>query len=126
MSTEQETAGKKRTISGLWVFVILLFFIFAFNFRPPVPTIHCTDEIIESKPRAIMLGAWWCSYCYKARQYFDDNSISYCEYDVEHSEKGQALYEKLGGRGVPVIIIGKDVFFGYDEQGMDQALNQEN
>lgn len=87
-----------------------------------VVTIDCTPEIIASKPDVIMLGAWWCTYCYQAKKYFQRNNIHYCEYDMENTETGKRIYEEHGGGAVPIFLIGKYQLSGFSEQQIDAAL----
>lgn len=88
----------------------------------PVNTIDCTPEIIAQKPDVVMLGAWWCTYCYQAKKYFQKNEIHYCEYDMENTTEGKKLYEKHGGGAVPILLIGKHKLSGYSEQQIERAL----
>ena len=44
----------------------------------------------------------------------DENEILYFEYDIEKSDEGRMQHEKLGGKGVPVLLISGDVVKGYD------------
>jgi len=122
--TEVSKQKKPRRLNGLLVFGIIALVLVVINYRPPIPTIACTDEIIASRPDAIMLGAWWCTYCYKARKYFNNNKISYCEYDIEHTKKGEQMYQKLNGRGIPLLLIGKHQINGFDEYSIERALSE--
>jgi len=87
-----------------------------------VNTINCNTAILASKPDVIMLGAWWCSYCYKAKKYFQKNNIHYCEYDMENTLEGKRLYEKHGAGAVPILLIGKYQLNGFSEQQIEAAL----
>lgn len=65
----------------------------------------------------------WCGYCAKARQFFAENHIPYQELDVEKSELGQREYQKLGGGGVPIIVINETkVIRGFDPETIIEAL----
>ena len=80
------------------------------------PSSSAQDDVTEthqrkpvaSNKKIIMYGAEWCSVCKKAKRYFKANNISFIEYDIDKSSKGRREYEKLGGRGVPVILVGKE------------------
>lgn len=48
----------------------------------------------------------WCPYCRQAREYFRDNGIPFVEYDIEKDAAARRRYDALGGRGVPVILVG--------------------
>ena len=67
--------------------------------------------------KVIMYSTEWCTYCKKARRFFKAKRIAFTEYDIEKSSAAKSAYEKLGGRGVPVILIGKSRMNGFSEQG---------
>ena len=94
-----------------------------FSRREPVETIDCTAEVIASNPDVVMLGAWWCTNCYQAKRYFQQNSIHYCEYDMENTETGKQLYQEHGGGGVPILLIGEYQLRGFDPQQVETALS---
>lgn len=96
--------------------------VILFNRHEPVETIDCTPEIMQTKPDVIMLGAWWCSYCYTAKRYFQKNRIHYCEYDMENTEIGRKLYEENGGGAVPLILIGDYRIQGFNPKAIESAL----
>jgi glutaredoxin len=123
-AADKSSRPKKRRISGFYVFLFLFIALMAFNYHQPVETVDCTPEIIASKPNAIMLGAWWCSYCYQAKRYFQNNAISYCEYDMESDPAGIRLYRENGGGAIPVIMIGDQLIRGFNEQHIEYALSR--
>ncbi len=113
--------GPVRKISGLFFIIFLFTGLIFFSRHEVINTIDCTPEIIAKKPDVIMLGAWWCSYCYKAKEYFQHNNIYYCEYDMENTTTGKQLYQKYGG-GLPVLLIGKHQLNGFSKQQIETAL----
>jgi len=62
----------------------------------------------------ILYATEWCGYCEKARNLMAKHNIEYFEYDIEKSSEGRAQYERLGGKGVPVLLIGEEVVKGYN------------
>lgn len=81
---------------------------------------HAPDvEVISgsgsTREKVVMYSTQRCGYCKKARQYFRRNAIPYTEYDVETSQKGKRDYKKLGGTGVPIILVGKRRLNGFNE-----------
>jgi len=94
-----------------------------FSRHEPVNTIDCTPEIIASKPEVIMLGAWWCTYCYQAKKYFQKKNIQYCEYDMENTVIGKRLYAEHGSGAVPILLIGEYRLNGFSEQQIEIALS---
>lgn len=73
-------------------------------------------------PAVTLLATSWCGYCKKTREYFAAEGIAYTELDVETSAEGQARYEALDADGVPVVLVGRDVIYGYDPDGVRAAL----
>ena len=69
-----------------------------------------------------MLGAWWCTYCYQAKRYFQRNDIHYCEYDMESTTTGKRLYQKHGGGAIPILLIGEYRLNGFSEKQIETAL----
>ena len=112
-----------RKKGGLLIILLLFVSLAYFTQHEAVVTVECSPEIIATKPDVIMLGAWWCRYCYAAKKYFQQNNIHYCEYDMEQTEKGKQLYEEYGG-GLPVLIIGKYKLNGYSERQIETALSR--
>ena len=112
----------KKKIRGLLIILFIFVAITLFSRHETVTTIDCTPDIIAKKPDIIMLGAWWCTYCYQAKKYFQSNNINYCEYDMENTNRGKQLYEDNGGGAVPILLIGKYRLQGFNEQQIETAL----
>lgn len=70
----------------------------------------------------VMYATSWCPYCAKARAYFGKKGIAYTEYDVEKSPAANAEFKRLGGRGVPLILVGREKMSGFSEEGFDALL----
>ena len=70
----------------------------------------------------VMYATSWCPYCAKARAYFSKKGIAYTEYDVEKSPAANAEFRRLGGRGVPLIFVGREKMSGFSEEGFDALL----
>jgi glutaredoxin len=70
----------------------------------------------------VMYATSWCPYCAQARAHFGKKGIAYTEYDVEKSATANAEFKRLGGRGVPLILVGREKMSGFSEQGFDALL----
>jgi glutaredoxin len=78
----------------------------------------------QSRPEVKMYATSWCPYCAKARAYFSRRGIAYVEVDVEKSPDGRAEFRRLGGRGVPMIVVGGQRMNGYSEARLGQLLSE--
>ncbi len=112
----------KRKRGGIVVIVMIFVALVFFSRQQAVTTIDCNADIIASKPDVIMLGAWWCSYCYQAKKYFQKKNIHYCEYDMENTFEGRRLYEQHGGGSVPIMLIGDHQLRGFNEKQIEAAI----
>lgn len=68
-----------------------------------------------------------CSYCKLAKEYFKENSVDFKEIDVAaDNDAAQAMVEKSGQMGVPVIIVEKDgeeeIIVGFDKDKLASLL----
>jgi glutaredoxin len=78
----------------------------------------------EKKPEVKMYATSWCPYCAKARAYFARRGIAYVEVDIEKSREGRAEYDRLGARGIPVILVGPQRMNGFSEARLSNLLTE--
>jgi glutaredoxin len=74
----------------------------------------------EQKPRVVMYATSWCPYCQQARNYFHQRGIPYLERDIEKDVAARRDYKAFGGRGVPVIFVGKRRMNGFSISGFEK------
>ena len=77
---------------------------------------------LAQRPEVKMFATDWCPYCRKAREYFARNGIRYAELDIEKSRAAHAEYRSLGGKGVPLIVVGTQRMSGFSEARLAQML----
>lgn len=70
----------------------------------------------------VMYATSWCPWCAKARDFFARSGIAYVEHDIEKSASANAEFKRLGGRGVPLIVVGREKMSGFSEQGFEDML----
>lgn len=63
-----------------------------------------------------------CPYCKQAKQYLTQKGIPYREVDVETSLSGKEDFRRLGGNGVPLIMVGDKKVDGFDPKELDRLL----
>lgn len=76
--------------------------------------------------KVILYSTTWCGYCTRARNFFRKNNIPFTEYDVEKSARGKRDYQKLNGRGVPIILVGKRRLNGFNKSSFLALYNAPN
>ncbi len=88
------------------------------------PEVTPLDSALGGRNKVVMYSASWCSACKQAKAYFNAQGIPYTEYDVEKSSKGKRDFKKLGGKGVPVILVGSKRINGFSREAFEQAYYQ--
>lgn len=89
---------------------------------PAVVSTTSNTPAAKVKDKVRIYTAVWCGYCKKAKAHLAARGVPYDEVDVEASERGHKEYAQLGGRGVPVIIVGSQRMDGFDAAGLDAML----
>ena len=92
----------------------------ATNPPPEVPKFNYTPA--KSAKSVVIYTAAWCGVCRTAKQYMRDHKIRYTEYDIEKSAKGDADYRRLGGRGVPILMVGGERMNGFNAERLERML----
>ncbi|MCB9771282.1 MAG: hypothetical protein H6754_01835 [Candidatus Omnitrophica bacterium] len=64
----------------------------------------------------------WCGYCRKMTAFLKQNGIAYTAHDIEKNDMAKKMYQKYGGQGVPLVIVGEKVIRGYNPDGVVAAL----
>lgn len=79
----------------------------------------------QSQTKVVVFGTSWCGYCAKTRDYLQSAGIAFTDYDIETSVEGAKKYHALHGKGVPLIVVGKQRIDGFNVEALNEALTQE-
>lgn len=64
-----------------------------------------------------------CVYCKMAKEFFQENGVKYTEYNVSTDLNARnAMIEKSGQMGVPVIMVDDQVVVGFNEPKLRNLL----
>ncbi len=109
---------------GKWLLILLLLGGAVVFGRPLLleRTASRQSMSAESQPEVVLYATDWCGYCKMTRELFAAKGIRYTEYDIEKSSEALARHRKLGGNGVPLIVVGDEVINGYNEGALHQLL----
>ena len=87
---------------------------------------YLDEWVLELAPRpasVVMYSAPWCGVCKRAAAYFKAKGINYTDKDIDASKAYADEFRRLGGRGVPLLLVGDKKMSGFSQQRFD-ALYQ--
>lgn len=90
------------------------------SFSGPAEVMPADDDFGAREVK--ILTATWCGVCKAAKAYLASKGIYFSEYDVETSDIGRQEFQRLGGKGVPIILVGKQRMDGFSSSKLDQML----
>jgi glutaredoxin len=100
--------------------------------KPPIPKSSSYREPLSSDesqpprvPNVELYTTSWCSYCKKARNYFNSRGIPFTEYDIEKDKSAARRKKRLDTRrGVPFAVINGHRIHGFVKVAYDRALRE--
>lgn len=66
-----------------------------------------------------------CTYCAAAKRFLAEKQVPYTEFNLDHSDKARQVFGMLGGRGVPLIIVGEQRLVGFDPGMLARVLSEQ-
>lgn len=78
----------------------------------------------QQTQQVIMYATRRCGYCAKARRYFKENGINYIEKDIDLSAEARLEFDRVGGKGVPLIFVGKYKVSGFNKSRFAKVYNE--
>lgn len=103
--------------------VILGAFLVVLNFGSIRDAVQGPIQYDAAAAGAVTLySTAWCGYCTKVRNILNRHEIPFIERDVEKNADAGRAFERLGGRGVPVVTIGDRVVHGYNYSRLRKLL----
>lgn len=81
------------------------------------------DQMNATEAKSVtMLSASWCKVCKEAKAYLNSIGVPYKDLDVEKTAEGKKRFHDLGGRGVPIILVGNQRMDGFGKDRLHQML----
>jgi mycoredoxin len=82
------------------------------------------DTTAGSDPQITVYSTSWCGPCKMAKAHLKKRGVPFKEIDVEKSPEGAREFRKLGGGGVPLIVINGEKIRGFNARRIDALLNR--
>ncbi len=120
-SAEQKLARKSTPIWH-WVVIVGAFMV-VLNYGTLQDMVGGKIEYDAQAAGPVTLySTTWCGYCRKTRVVLNRHDIPFKELDIENNEQASRAFQRLGGRGVPVITVGNRVVHGYNLSRLRKLL----
>ncbi len=75
-------------------------------------------------PRVTLYSSRQCAHCKQLKQVLLQNNIKFMEFDVQSNRRAAKDFQRLGARGVPVLLVGESRLDGFQPQKLNKLLKQ--
>ncbi|MBC3874129.1 glutaredoxin family protein [Undibacterium flavidum] len=72
--------------------------------------------------KVLVYGTQNCPFCIKTRDLLTTQRIQFEDFDIDKLDKARQEFLKLGGEGVPLIIIGNRRIEGFNQAQIEAAV----
>ncbi|MES9885680.1 MAG: glutaredoxin domain-containing protein [Candidatus Sedimenticola sp. 6PFRAG1] len=76
----------------------------------------------KALPRVTLYSTGQCSYCRQAIAFLQKKKVPFAEFDVERNRRAFNDFQRAGGRGVPLILVGGRSLNGFQPKQLEKAL----
>lgn len=94
------------------------------SLQGPATISRLPETAAMPRARVRIFSAVWCGYCKRAKAQLAQRAVPYEELDVEANADAAREFARLGGRGVPLILVGDQRMDGYDAGGLEAMLKR--
>lgn len=114
-----------NTLPGRVLILATIALIFGALFLTPIDSGQNPDlRDLDHSKKIVIFTTAQCRYCDMAKVFFKKNHIDYLEFDLNRSKKVRRVFQKVGGKGVPLIFIDDIRIDGFIEPTIRAVLKQ--
>ena len=73
-------------------------------------------------PRITLYSTRRCPHCRQLKQWLRQRGLRFQEFDIEHNARAFKEFQRLGGRGVPVLLLNGQRVDGFDPKRLQRLL----
>jgi glutaredoxin len=70
----------------------------------------------------VLYSTDWCKFCKQAKAHLKKRGVAFTEFDIEKNGLAKAEFKRLGGKGVPLILVGDKRMKGFSAARLDKLL----
>ena len=80
---------------------------------------------IKKSTKVVIYTTQNCPHCQHAKRWLKKYKVPFLDFNVAKPGKIQKQFFKMGGRSVPLIVVGEQKFSGFNPQQLEIALSKE-
>lgn len=80
---------------------------------------------INKAAKVVIYTTQRCPHCQHAKRWFKKHNILFLDFNVAKPGKMQKRFFQLGGRSVPMIVVGEQILNGFNPSQLKTALAKE-
>jgi glutaredoxin len=119
--TDNSATARVKTLITFVLIALLLYGGYSFSRMFTGDSVEASP-IVAPENTVLLYSSASCGYCNQAKSFLKEHNINFEEYDIHTSERGRQDFEKLGGIGVPILIVADTKVVGFDEGGLKDVL----
>ncbi len=78
----------------------------------------------KQSARVVLYTTLNCPHCKHAKRWLKRNKIPFLDFNVGKPGKIQKKFFQMGGRSVPLIVVGEETFTGFNPNQLKTALSK--
>jgi len=82
------------------------------------------DDNGASAPTVSIFSIDFCPSCMAAKQHFENKGITYREFNIQQSPEAHDVFTRMGGRGIPFIVINGKTMNGFHPERFDRLWEE--
>ncbi|HDK38613.1 MAG TPA: glutaredoxin family protein [Thiolapillus brandeum] len=76
------------------------------------------------QPRITLYSSSGCNHCRQLKQWLQQHQIRFVEMDVQRNARAYKDFQRHGGRGVPLLLVGGTPIKGFDPKKLPKQLRK--
>lgn len=79
---------------------------------------------MATAPRITVYTTTRCAHCHRLMAFLRKLKVRYSEQNIERNRRAFTEFQRQGGKGVPLVLIGQQKLNGYNPDKLKQALTK--
>jgi glutaredoxin len=73
-------------------------------------------------PRVTLYSTSRCANCRRLKQWLTRHKLRFQEFDIERNQRAFREFQRLGSRGVPVLLVDRQRVDGFDPKRLEKIF----